>query len=180
MNSMTKPVPVVSATAVYIGVDTHKYVHHVAMIDPLGRHLGDRGFAATAAGYRAVIDWIADREVAGIGVEGTGSYGAGLTRALHTAGHEVTDVDRPDRKARRSTGKSDPVDAYAAAAAVASGRAATTPKSRNGSVEAIRLVHNARRQAVAQRATAITELKATIIAAPQALRTTLQPSPRPR
>lgn len=175
MSSMTRPVAESSTTGVFLGVDTHKYVHHAALIDLIGRHLGDRAFDATTAGYVALIDWIADREVTAIGVEGTGSYGAGLTRALTAAGHTVIDVDRPDRKARRALGKSDPVDAYAAATAVASGRATTTPKTRDGAVEAIRLVHNARRQAVTTRATAITELKATLLTTPAELREQLEP-----
>ena len=162
----------------YLGIDTHKYVHHAALIDPIGRHLDDHPFDATAAGYAAIIGWIADRQVAAVGVEGTGSYGTGVTHALTAAGYTVIDVDRPDRKARRANGKSDPVDAYAAATAVAAGRARTTPKTRDGAVEAIRLVHNARRQAVAMRATAITELKAVILTAPAELREALSPLTR--
>ena len=178
MASMTKPVPESSLDCVYVGIDTHKYVHHAALIDPIGRHLGDCPFNATNAGYAALIDWIADHQVTAVGVEGTGSYGTGLTHALTAAGYTVIDVDRPDRKARRAAGKSDPVDAYAAATAVASGRASTTPKTRDGAVEAIRLVHNARRQAVAMRATAITELKAAILTAPPELREQLAPLTR--
>ncbi|MFD0840572.1 transposase, partial [Williamsia serinedens] len=165
MASMTKPPSESSADRVFVGIDTHKHVHHAALIDPIGRHLGDCPFDATAVGYQALIDWLADHEVVTVGVEGTGSYGAGLTQALTAAGYTVIDVDRPDRKARRANGKSDPVDAYAAATAVASGRATTTPKTRDGAVEAIRLVHNARRQAVTMRATAITELKAVLLTA---------------
>ncbi|WP_299577637.1 IS110 family transposase [uncultured Williamsia sp.] len=178
MASMTKPASESSLDAVYVGIDTHKYVHHAALIDPLGRHLTDRPFDATTAGYQALIDWIADHQVTAIGVEGTGSYGTGLTHALTAAGHTVIDVDRPDRKARRANGKSDPVDAYAAATAVAAGRASTTPKTRDGAVEAIRLVHNARRQAVTMRATAITELKAVILTTPPQLREQLAPLTR--
>ncbi|GAA1911273.1 IS110 family transposase [Williamsia serinedens] len=162
----------------FVGIDTHKHVHHAALIDPIGRHLGDCPFDATAVGYQALIDWLADHEVVTVGVEGTGSYGAGLTQALTAAGYTVIDVDRPDRKARRANGKSDPVDAYAAATAVASGRATTTPKTRDGAVEAIRLVHNARRQAVTMRATAITELKAVLLTAPSELREQLAPLTR--
>ena len=178
MTSMTKRPSESSPDRVFVGIDTHKHVHHAALIDPLGRHLGDCPFNATTAGYAALIDWIADRAVAAVGVEGTGSYGAGVTHALTAAGYTVIEVDRPDRKARRANGKSDPVDAYAAATAVASGRATTTPKTRDGSIEAIRLVHNARRQAVAMRATAITELHAVILTAPPELRETLAPLTR--
>jgi transposase len=134
MTSMTKPLSESSLDAVYVGIDTHKYVHHAALIDPIGRHLADRAFDATTAGYVSLIDWLAEYRVTAIGVEGTGSYGAGLAHALTAAGYAVIDVDRPDRKARRANGKSDPVDAYAAATAVASGRASTTPKTRDGAV----------------------------------------------
>ncbi len=101
------------------------------MIDPLGRHLNDRSFPATPTGYRALMAWISSfGTVACVGVEGTGAYGAGLARALSAAGLRVVEVDRPDRKTRRDQGKSDPIDAYAAARAAASGRATGTAKSR--------------------------------------------------
>ncbi len=87
-----------------------------------------------------------------IGVEGTGAYGAGLTRALHGAGITVVEVDRPDRKTRRDQGKSDPLDAYAAARAAASGRATGTPKTRTGDVESVRVLRVARNGAIRGRA----------------------------
>jgi transposase len=178
MASMTKQIAESSLCGVYVGIDTHKYVHHAALIDPIGRHLADHPFDASTAGYQALINWLAGHQVVAVGVEGTGSYGVGLTHALTAAGYTVIEVDRPDRKARRANGKSDPVDAYAAATAVASGRASTTPKTRDGAVEAIRLVHNARRQAVTMRATAITELKAAILTTPSELREQLAPLTR--
>ncbi|WP_345556561.1 IS110 family transposase [Streptomonospora halophila] len=134
------------ALEVTAGVDTHGQTHHAAIVDPLGRHLGDRGFGATAKGYRQLLSWLGSfGTVTAVGVEGTGAYGAELARVLRGAGLDVAEVDRPDRKMPRMKGKSDPIDACAAATAVASGRAAGTPKTRDGIVEAIRALRVARR-----------------------------------
>lgn len=166
--------PTVERLEVTAGVDTHADFHVAAVIDPLGRHLADRSFPATPAGYRALIAWVATfGTVTRVGVEGTGAYGAGLARALAAAGFGVVEVDRPDRKARRDQGKSDPIDAYAAARAAASGRATGTPKTRTGDVESIRTLRVARNGAVRARAKALTQLKALIVTAPADLRTHL-------
>ena len=131
------------------GVDTHGDTHHAAVIDEVGRPLADLGFPTTPGGYRQLLAWAAGHgEIAAFGVEGTGAYGAGLARHLRAAGQTVIEVDRPDRKTRRQRGKSDPIDAYAAAAAVLSGAAAGTPKTRDGRVEAIRTLRVARRSAI--------------------------------
>jgi transposase len=164
----------VEAVEVTAGVDTHADNHVAAVIDPLGRHLGDRSFAATPAGYHALTSWIASfGTVARVGVEGTGAYGAGLARALTAAKFQVIEVDRPDRKTRRDQGKSDPLDAYAAARAAASGRASGTPKSRTGDVESVRALRVARNGAIRARAKALTQLKALIVTAPAELRSQL-------
>ena len=106
---------------VYVGVDTHADAHVAAVIDQVGRHLGQASFEATLAGFKALLAWAAGHgPVIAAGVEGTGAYGAGLARYLAVEGVTVIEVDRPDRKARRFEGKSDPIDAYAAARAVAS------------------------------------------------------------
>lgn len=153
------------------GVDTHGATHHAALIDPIGRHLADRQFSTDRVGQQAMLAWLTGHgTVLAVGVEGTGSYGADLTRHLTEAGITVFEVDRPDRKARRTAGKSDPLDAYAAALAVASGRANGTPKTRDGLVEAIRVLHTARRSAVKARTAAINQLKAQITTAPTRLR----------
>lgn len=153
------------------GVDTHADAHVAAVIDPIGRHLGHHSFPATAVGYQQLMSWATSHgSVDKIGVEGTGAYGAGLARALTAAGLTVVEVDRPDRKTRRHQGKSDPIDAYAAARAAASGRASGTPKSRTGEVESIRVLRVARTGAVRARAKALTQLKALIATAPDALR----------
>ena len=166
--------PVVDALEVTGGVDPHADCHVAAIIDPLGRHLGHRSFPATPAGYRALAAWMASHgTVVLVGVEGTGAYGAGLTRALSAVGLAVVEVDRPDRKARRDQGKSDPIDAYAAARAAAAGRATGTPKTRTGDVESVRALRVARGGAMKGRAVALTQLKALIVTAPEGLRSQL-------
>jgi transposase len=120
------------------GVDTHGKTHHAAAIDQVGKLLGDHEFPATAAGYRALLAWLRRfGQVLKVGVEGTGTYGAGLARYLASEQVELVEVDRPDRKTRRARGKSDPVDAMAAARATLSGQAAGAPKTRTGPVDAL-------------------------------------------
>ena len=116
-------------------------VHVAAALDPLGGLLGTESFATDPAGYKALLGWL-ERfgDVTKIGVEGTGSYGSGLARYLRRVGVEVIEVDRPNREERRRSGKSDPLDAVEAARAALSGRAKGHPKSRDGAVEAIRVV----------------------------------------
>jgi transposase len=135
----------VDVYGVTLGVDTHADFHVAAVIDPLGRHLGHASFETTVAGFMALLAWANDiGPVTLAGVEGTGAYGAGLARFLTAEDVVVVEVDRPDRKTRRDQGKSDPIDAYAAARAAASGRASGTPKTRTGDVEAVRVLRVAR------------------------------------
>jgi transposase len=174
MTSMTSP----TTRVVIGGVDTHGQTHHAAVIDEVGRQLGDREFTATPAGYRALAAWLGKHgAVEMIGVEGTGSYGAGLARYLATVGLTVVEVDRPDRKSRRAHGKSDPLDAYAAARAALSGSAAGVPKLRDGHVEAIRALRVARSSAVKARSQATNQIKALIISGPPELREQLRNLP---
>ncbi len=169
MTSMTSTRRVVT-----VGVDTHRDVHHAAVIDEVGRPLADAGFPTTPDGYRQLLAWAGEHgTIAAFGVEGTGAYGAGLARHLRAAGQSVIEVDRPDRKTRRQRGKSDPIDAYAAAAAVLSGAAAGTAKTRDGQVEAIRTLRVARRSAVKGRTQAINQLKALVLTGPAELRQAL-------
>jgi transposase len=114
--------------AVTGGVDTHADMHVAAALDPIGGLLGVREFPATAAGYAGLLGWLDGfGTVALVGVEGTGSYGAGLARHMAAAGVRVVEVDRADRQDRRRKGKSDPLDAVSAARAAQSGRAAQGP-----------------------------------------------------
>jgi transposase len=169
MTSMTSTRRVVT-----VGVDTHSDTHHAAVIDELGRPLADAGFATTPVGYRQLLAWAREHgEITAFGVEGTGAYGAALARHLRAAGQTVVEVDRPDRRTRRQRGKSDPIDAYAAAAAVLSGAAAGTPKTRDGRVEAIRTLRVARRSAIKGRTQAINQLKALVLTGPAELRQAL-------
>ena len=130
------------------GIDTHGEVHVAAALDEVGGLLGTESFGADPGGYAELLTWLASfGEVAKVGVEGTGSYGAGVARFLTRAGIHVVEVDRQNRQARRQAGKSDPLDAVEAARAALSGRAHGTAKSRDGSVEAIRVLVVAKRSA---------------------------------
>jgi transposase len=169
MTSMTSTRRVVT-----VGVDTHSDVHHAAVIDEVGRPVADAGFPTTPAGYDQLLSWARSHgQITAVGVEGTGAYGAGLARHLRAAGQQVIEVDRPDRRTRRQRGKSDPIDAYAAAAAVLSGTADGTPKTRDGRVEAIRTLRVARRSAMKARTQAINQLKAVVLTGPAELRQAL-------
>jgi transposase len=175
MTMLAEARPPVDATGVTVGVDTHADIHVAAVIDYLGRHLGQSSFGTDVAGFKALLAWAsAFGSITAAGVEGTGAYGAGLSRFLTGEGVTVIEVDRPDRKTRRDEGKSDPIDAYAAARAVASGRASGTPKTRTGDVESVRVLRVARTSAVRARARALTQLKALILTAPDALRAQLR------
>lgn len=171
----------VDVFGVTLGVDTHADTHTAAVIDPLGRHLGHSTFDTTVSGFKALLAW-ANKfgPIALAGVEGTGAYGAGLARFLTAEDVVVVEVDRPDRKTRRDQGKSDPIDAYAAARAAASGRASGTPKTRTGDVEAVRVLRVARTGAVRARAIALTQLKSLIVTAPDTLRAQLNGLDGPR
>ena len=157
------------------GVDTHQDTHTAAVIDMVGRVLGSQQFPATAAGYAALLAWMRGfGRLLRVGVEGTGAYGAGLARLLRDEGVDVSEVDRPDRKTRRFQGKSDPIDAIAAAKTALAGERTGTPKQRDGRVEALRNLRVARRSAVDQRADAQRQIKALIVTAPDELRARLR------
>ncbi|MFD5231415.1 IS110 family transposase [Streptomyces qaidamensis] len=154
---------------VFGGVDSHADTLHVAVISDNGGHLADAEFTTTAAGYAAALAFLgAHGRVIAIGVEGTSSYGAGFTRAARSAGGHVVEVNRPDRAERRRIGKSDPIDAYAAARAALSGRASSAPKDET--VTGIRALHNAARSAVKARTAALNQIGHILIGAPEAIR----------
>ncbi len=156
------------------GVDTHRDAHVAAAVDTAGRLLGVESFPATAAGYRQLVGWLHGwGELGCVGVEGTGSYGAGLARFLAGEGVRTVEVIRPGRRARRGH-KSDPADAEAAARAVLSGEASGRPKSADGPVEAIRMLRATRRSAVKARTVAINQLKALLVTAPEQVATPLR------
>ena len=137
---------------VVVGVDTHKDEHVAVAIDWLGAHLGEYRLPTTPAGYAGLERWAAGMgDVAAFGVEGTGSFGGGLARFLSLRGHTVIEVIRPDRATRRRLGKSDPIDAEAAARSVLSGVAQGLPKSGTHSVEMIRMLKVAKDSALKAR-----------------------------
>ncbi|MEW1914952.1 IS110 family transposase [Kitasatospora sp. NPDC085895] len=160
-----------SPTSVVVGVDTHKDAHVAVVLSLLGAVLDSSSFPATEAGYEALLAWAREfGQVTRAGVEGTGSYGAGLSRHLVAEGIETIEVNRPDRAARRRSGKTDTVDAEAAARAVLGGRACGTPKTKNGPVEDLRVLKVVKDSAVRDRTRAINQLKAILVSAPAQLR----------
>src|SRR5690606_21512145 len=133
---MTEPQP-----GIYGGVDTHRDLHVAAVVDQTGRIRDVESFPATLAGYRRLLRWMRGHgELVRVGVEGTGSYGAGLARHLASEEVEVLEVNRPNRQTRRQRGKNDTVDAEAAARAALNGEATAAPKSGDGIVESIRAI----------------------------------------
>jgi transposase len=158
---------------IIIGVDTHKYVHVAVAIDNLGTRLGDRHVPANREGYARLEAWAASLgRIAAFGVEGTGSYGVGLASFLRRSGHRLVEVNRGDRRSRRNNGKTDTLDAEAAARAVLSGEAVAVPKDADGTVEMIRQIKIARDTACKGRTAAIVTLKALIVTCPAELRET--------
>lgn len=156
---------------VILGVDTHKDIHVAAVISMHGALLGSRSFPTTAEGYRGLLDWSLNLgRVRQAGVEGTHSYGAALTRHLLGAGIGVIEVNQPDKAHRRRRGKTDAIDAEAAARAVLSGRATALAKAGDGHVERIRLFKLAKASATKSRAQAINQLKAILVGADPVLR----------
>ena len=146
------------------GVGTHRDNHVAAAIDGTGRLLSSASFPATGAGYRDLLGQMRSwGDLDGVGVEGTGSYGAGLARHLAACGVAPVEVICANRRARRRAGKSDPADAEAAARAVLCGEATGRPNSADGPVEAIRLLGATRRSAVKARTQAINQLKGHLV-----------------
>ena len=164
-----------TAVEVVLGIDTHLDSHVVVALDQLGRRLGVLTVPTTSDGYRALLSWAAGfGPLRSAGIEGTGSYGAGLTRYLKAKGIEVLEVERPKRRHLRRRGKSDPIDAEAAARAVLSGEAAGKPKSGNGKVEMIRALRAARCSAVKSKTQAANQLQNLVVTAPDGLRDRLR------
>jgi len=170
MRTRTRP-----DTTVTVGVDTHTDRHVAAALDQIGRLLGTHAVPSTDAGAAALLAW-AGRfgAVERVGIEGTGAFGAGLSRWLRARGVAVVEVERPKREQRRRRGKSDPIDAEAAARAVLAGTATAQPKAGTGPVEMLRALQAARRSAVKARTQAANQLHALVVTAPDALRTRLR------
>ncbi len=157
------------------GFDTHLDVHVAAALDQRGARLGTESFPTTPRGHVALLDWLeAFGTVELVGVEGTGSYGAGLTRHLHRQGISVVEVDRPNRQKRRRQGKSDTLDAVFAARAAQGGDANGLAKTRTRNVEAKRVLRVARSSARRSRTQAINQMRSLISTAPDELRSELR------
>lgn len=146
------------------GIDTHKDTLHVAVVSAVGGELADREFPATSAGYRAVTEFLDGHSVGAVGVECTSSYGRGITGALQAAGLPVAEVYGGRKDTKRIKGKSDPLDAVAAARAVLAGDGIATPKDERTNI--VRTLHVARRSGVKARTAAINQIKAILIGAP--------------
>ena len=171
MNSQDEPAP----GAVVGGVDTHKDLHVAAVVNHQDRVLGTRSFASTRQGYRQMLAWMRSfGELQRVGVESTGSYGAGLLRFMQQAGVTVLEVTAPDKQDRRKRGKNDDLDAQNAAHAAFSGQRTVTPRSRDGMIEALRVLVACRKTAVTARRVALQMIHNTIVAAPDGLRDQLR------
>lgn len=156
---------------VVLGVDTHLDTHVGVVLSGARNLLGTLTIPVSTKGYRQLLAWaMSYGDLRRAGAEGTGTYGAGLTRLLREHDIEVLEVNRPDRAARRFQGKSAPTDAESAARAVLSGKATAIPKTQSGVAESMRAVLVARRSAVKARTQAINQVKALLISAPQPLR----------
>ena len=162
---------IVETRAVTGGVDTHADVHVAAALDSIGGLLGVQEFPATPGGYAGLLGWLGGfGAVCLVGIEGTGSYGAGLARHIAGAGVRVVEVDRSDRQDRRRQGKSDPLDAISAARAAQSGRARGAPRGRDGTVEAIRVLMVTKRTARSGRTQTINQARSLVLTGPDDLR----------
>jgi transposase len=156
---------------VTLGIDTHADVHVAVALDQLGRRLGTCTIPTTPAGARELLAW-ARRfgPIERVGSEGTSSWGLGLARFLRAQGLTVLEVNRPSRQTRHRRGKSDPLDAEAAARAVQAGTATALAKSADGEVEMIRILRAARRSALKARTQAANQLQSLVVTAPDELR----------
>jgi transposase len=158
-----------------IGVDTHKDIHVAVARNALGQKVAATQIPTTPAGYAQLLSWAQGLgQVEAFGIEGTGSYGAALTRYLRTHDQRVIEVNRPDRAARRRHGKSDPLDAAAAARSVQAADATAIPKTGDGGVEMIRALRIARSSAVKARTQTANAMQALLVTAPAELREQLR------
>lgn len=169
MTKTTQTSPIVG------GVDTHKDLHVAAVVDHQDHLLGTQSFSTTRQGYRLMLAWMLSfGDLRRIGIECTGSYGAGLLRYMQAAGVDVLEVTAPDKKDRRRRGKNDDYDAESAAHAAFAERRTVTPRSRDGMVESLRVLKVCRKTAVQARRIALQMIQNTIVCAPDRLRDPLR------
>ena len=156
---------------VMVGVDTHKHIHVAAVMDSVGGVLASLTIATDTAGFRQLLKWASSfGQIIAFGIEGTGSYGAGLTSFIRRNGHKVVEVSRPDRRLRRLNGKSDTLDAQNAARAVLAGLSTAVPKTADGASEMIRQLKVAHDTAVTDRSSAMVTMKAMLVHADDEVR----------
>lgn len=172
---MTQLEPDTAGDTVILGVDTHKDFHVAVALDGLGRRLGVTSVPTTVDGYGRLVRWAQGLGTVGsVGVEGTGSFGAGIARFLKGKGFAVFEVGRPKRSNRLGGGKSDSIDAEIAARAVLSGTEIGIPKGMDGEVEMIRPLRAARRSAVKARTQAFNQMRDLPVTAPEGMRARLR------
>ena len=158
-------------TEVILGVDTHLDVHVGVVIDAAGRVKGTLSIETNPSGYERLLTWARSfGRLDRAGIEGTGSYGAGLTRFLESKGIAIIEINRPNRSHRRLRGKSDTTDAESAARSVLANDATGVPKAQNSMAEALRTLSVARRSAVKAKTQAVNQLRALLVSAPSSLR----------
>jgi|TARA_B110000211_G_scaffold190730_1_gene217334 transposase len=154
-----------------LGVDTHLDLHVAVLVNMIGQVVSTEAFETDEKGYNRLLKWCQSfGQLLKAGIEGTGTYGAGLSRFMVSNNISVYEVNRPNRARRRLRGKSDPTDAENAARAVLADEAKAVPKTQNGSVEAMRFLLIARRSAIKSRTQAINQIRAILVTAPDSIR----------
>jgi transposase len=153
-----------------VGVDAHKHEHAICVLDGVGQVVGERTISATRWGYVELASWIRRLpEPAIVGIEGAGSYGAGLCEHLLAVGIDVFEVDRPKRGERRRGGKSDRIDALLAAKKVLANDGLSRPRA-GGTRQAMSALLVAYRSCIAERTRVLNLLHALHTTAPAELR----------
>ncbi len=150
--------------------------HGAEVVGDRGKLLDAEEFETTAAGYTKLLAWMQSfGTLDKVGVEGTGANGAGLARHLATEGITVMEVHRPNRQMRRRRGKSDSVDAEAAARAALSDEATVVPKSKDSLVESIRVLREAYTSVRNSRTRVTLQIRDLVLTGPIQLRAVLGP-----
>ena len=157
-----------------VGVDTHKHEHVARALDELGQIVGGLQVEANLDGYTELREWLgALGDDVVVGIEGAGSYGAGLCELLLTEEIQVVEVERPRRQDRRR-GKSDQIDALAAAKKVLAKDGLSTPRA-GGTRQALQALLIAQKSCVSERTRLLNQLQALHTTAPIALRERVGP-----
>jgi transposase len=164
-----------------IGVDPHRDSHSLAVVQIVsGAVVFESTIEANSDGYAQALK-LADEHACGrraFAVEGTGSFGAGLTRFLTGRGEWVLEVGRL-RRERRSGGKTDALDAIRAARSALTRQGPATPRA-GGERQALQAVMAAREGAVNARRAGLCQLHDLLITTPEPLRSELRPLTRAR